>query len=345
MRGNQPASNQTNHPSCPTFYRSQTVNSLFELLPEKSLILISFFSLLMGLTLQAQTITVSGSGCEPFGPSFPVDGVYTLSGQTNGKDYYVHSNNIWWILWCTNCVTNETNPGNGFGWVIIDQGNGGTNPVYFTPEDTSNPPATGWTVYLTGVTLCPAPVPTLSGNVALPVELSLFTGKLKNGDSVELFWETASELNNKGFQVEHSPDGATWNNIAFIEGRGTSAKAHSYKFTHNISKPGLNYYRLKQIDFNGGVDFSKTILVENKANGHSIHVYPNPFSNEINIRRSEKSEDGARTRLFDLSGKTIWSGNISENTQTINLEKIPAGFYFLEYKSKGTNERIKLIKK
>jgi len=331
MRDSEPNLHQTDYSLHLAAYRSQTLNSIYGSFPQKKLILISFFSLLMGLALQAQTITVSGSGCEPFGSNFPVDGVYTLSGQINGKDYYVHSNNIWWILWCTNCVTNETNPGNGFGWVIIDQGNGGTNPVYFTPEDTSNPPATGWTVYLTGVTLCPAPVPTLSGNVALPVELSLFTGKLKNGDSVELSWETASELNNEGFQVEHSPDGATWDDIAFVEGHGTSAEAHSYKFTHNISKPGLNYYRLKQIDFDGSIDFSKTILVENKAPKHLINLYPNPTGKNFRIKIDNPSRKEVKITICNSWGKKVWEGKLSslEPQMKKEFEIEESGLYFI----------------
>ncbi|MFQ3598963.1 MAG: hypothetical protein SNJ66_11570, partial [Chloroherpetonaceae bacterium] len=83
----------------------------------------------------------------------------------------------------------------------------------------------------------------------LPVELTSFTAR-KSEQGVELAWQTASEQNNAGFEVERKSEGATWNTLGFVRGNGTTTEAQSYSFLDN-SASGKVQYRLKQVDFDG----------------------------------------------------------------------------------------------
>ena len=85
---------------------------------------------------------------------------------------------------------------------------------------------------------------------ALPVVWVDFSAKLVS-TQVELFWATASEQNNSGFSVEYSQDALNWESLGFVEGTGTTNELNSYTFVHDRPGLGFNYYRLKQIDFNG----------------------------------------------------------------------------------------------
>ncbi len=98
-----------------------------------------------------------------------------------------------------------------------------------------------------------------NGTQDLPVELTSFSAvKLTNG--VKLSWTTASEINNSGFDIERSSNNKSFNKIAFIPGHGTSTEALSYSYVDN-SQSGKTYYRLKQVDFDGSFNYSKTVEV------------------------------------------------------------------------------------
>jgi len=95
----------------------------------------------------------------------------------------------------------------------------------------------------------------------LPVELISFRGK-STLEGTLLTWQTATEKNNEGFEIEHSIDGRTWDNIGFTYGNGTSNELNSYEFIHELPVSGINYYRLKQIDFDGQFEYSHIVNVE-----------------------------------------------------------------------------------
>ena len=121
----------------------------------------------------------------------------------------------------------------------------------------------------------------ISGEVALqfsgilPVELVDFSAA-KNEDDVLLKWQTASETNNEGFEIEHGTDGRNWDYIGFIDGHGNATETHDYTFLHKGPSHGMNYYRLRQIDSDGQSDYSeiRSVAFEN-LNG-PIKVFPQP---------------------------------------------------------------------
>jgi hypothetical protein len=107
----------------------------------------------------------------------------------------------------------------------------------------------------------------------LPIELISFKGNVLEDNKVQLVWSTASEEDNKEFQIEHSTDGLTWNTIDFIQGAGTTSTIRNYKYIHDKPSQGDNYYRLKQIDYSGKINITIIIVVKVLS---KLKVYPNP---------------------------------------------------------------------
>ncbi len=185
--------------------------------------------------------------------------------------------------------------------------------------------------------------------IALPVTWLDFKGtRIENGD-VLLKWSTASEKNNSHFELERSLYGNHFEYIASIKGAGQSNKTQSYTFTDLPSRTSTSiYYRLKQIDFDGKTDFSKTIVVGLPNNQSEIIVYPNPFHDklELNIALVGKT----RITLTDVQGNLIWQEQRivkeGETTLQLNTEQLINGIYFLSLESEsGEIQHRKLLKK
>jgi trimeric autotransporter adhesin len=131
-----------------------------------------------------------------------------------------------------------------------------------------------------------------SSTAVLPIELLSFTGKFllnDNKGSNLLTWQTASEVNNKGFQVERAPQppqGAslTWETLGFVDAKG---KAATYEFTDESPLRGLGVYRLRQMDNDGKETLSKVISIATTDKGKGLKVYPNPVSNTLTVENTE----------------------------------------------------------
>ncbi|MEM8487051.1 MAG: T9SS type A sorting domain-containing protein [Bacteroidota bacterium] len=148
-----------------------------------------------------------------------------------------------------------------------------------------------------------------SGCSSLPVELTSFSG-LADGTSVSLGWETASELNNAGFDVEFglAADGA-FSKVGFVAGAGTADEAQRYSYSHNPEAfAGQTvYYRLKQLDFDGAFEYSDVIAVALPATaGIMLHpAYPNPFNPEATISFTLATEKEVALSVYDTSGRLV----------------------------------------
>jgi len=105
----------------------------------------------------------------------------------------------------------------------------------------------------------------------LPIELLSFNIKVEN--EVKITWETASEVNNNYFSIEHSYDGNNFEIIAHIKGAGNSNSYIKYNYIQGLPKIGTSYYRLKSIDFDGKVECSKTLAVTINKKSFKVKIY------------------------------------------------------------------------
>lgn len=162
----------------------------------------------------------------------------------------------------------------------------------------------------------------------LPVELVYFTGSIINDDAV-LTWLTASELNNSGFEIEHSMNGIDFESIGWVNGNGSSSVPHTYGYKDQNLSIGVNYFRLKQIDYDGNVSYSQIISLEYKSN-LKVSIYPVPAQNILNVNFNLKDLNKVQLTIVDVSGRRIRTVlNVNASNQ-IDLSNIPNGSYFLQ---------------
>ncbi len=168
----------------------------------------------------------------------------------------------------------------------------------------------------------------------LPVELVSFKAVKKNAE-VLLTWETASEKNNIGFEVQSSTDGKNYERIGFVaSANGTSSSLQRYAFTDKASnKEGLAYYRLKQIDLDGTFEFFASKVVDLGRTGSAVSAYPNPFQNQFAVSLTSAVAEAAVITVTDMTGKTVYTttAQLQKGTNTLNvtLKDQPAGIYML----------------
>nr|MCU0340855.1 hypothetical protein [Spirosomataceae bacterium] len=125
----------------------------------------------------------------------------------------------------------------------------------------------------------------LGGAAPFPVVLASFTGRSENKASI-LEWQTSTEIGNSHFEVQRSFNLNTFENIGRVEGYGTTTTDKTYVFTDAQPRIGANYYRLKQVDFDGKFSYSRIISVIVRTNGE-VALFPNPTAEKLRVEGLE----------------------------------------------------------
>ena len=171
----------------------------------------------------------------------------------------------------------------------------------------------------------------------LPIKLISFSGRITD-DGIQLEWETAVEIDNAGFDIErgHAGIGGSkleWKMIGFINGNGSTTNIHNYKFLDTAPFYGINYYRLKQNDYNGQYQYTPIISVEATDNEDAIApiLFPNPTRKMLTIQMISDSYDSATILIFNLTGKLMFSDEVSihtgRNIHSLDVGKLSCGIY------------------
>lgn len=184
-----------------------------------------------------------------------------------------------------------------------------------------------------------------NSNAPLPVELSNFTAKVI-GSVVMLDWQTATEVNNYGFNVERASSslGMTWEKIGFVQGHGNSNSPKSYSFEDNHPLSGKVQYRLKQIDFDGKFEYSDIVEVNfDTPNKYELaQNFPNPFNPTTVIEFAIPNSGRYTLSIFNVLGELVEV--ISEKEykagyykETFNAKELSSGIYFYRLMGDQTN--------
>ena len=255
------------------------------------------------LTLYSFPVT----GIAPAGSQLVVE-IFTPNGQTAGNAFFIGSN-----------------------------ANGETAPSYLLAADCGiTVPTTTANIGFPNMMI----VMSVTGDDNLPVELSSFNA-IDNRGNVNLTWSTATETNNRGFEVQKST-GGNFFTIGFVKGQGTTTQLHSYSFTDENVPAGMTSYRLKQLDLNGVFTYSDvvTLNVNAPANYQLTQNYPNPFNPSTQISFAIPVDAGVKITIFNSLGQTVTqlvnnqftSGN---HTINFNASRLSSGLYFYVLQANG----------
>jgi hypothetical protein len=173
----------------------------------------------------------------------------------------------------------------------------------------------------------------------LPIELLNFTAE-RDDEVAQLNWQTASERDNAYFSVERSVDGKNWGELAQIKGRGNSNTLTNYELVDNKPFIGTNYYRLKQVDFNGEYTYSpiRSVVMDSKV---LYPLYPNPAENKFHVRLGNAT---AHLSIYNVQGKLLLDmQNITGDVVDIDISDLPSGMYTVQIKGNKGTSRQKLV--
>lgn len=186
---------------------------------------------------------------------------------------------------------------------------------------------------------------TVYSHSTLPIELLDFYGESNTDNSNQLKWVTATETNNKLFEIQHSTNGTEFNVVGTIDGKGTSNVLTNYQFKHNNpSNNSNNYYRLKQIDYDGKYSYSAIIAINNGdyLATASATIYPNPSQGffYLNLQNIAPST----VVVYDANLKVIQTLTNVTNNYQLDLVDYADGEYFISYQENGTLVTKKILK-
>ena len=165
------------------------------------------------------------------------------------------------------------------------------------------------------------------------------------GNAIEegnvLAWETASEENNAGFEIQKSADAKNWETISFVEGNGTSLEVNNYEYLDENTTSNIEYYRLKQVDLDGAFEFSSIVAIQKEGKKQSNwKTYPNPVVDQLTI------EDFQGTvTVFNLLGQPLRSISIQNEIEQISFSDLENGQYLLQMiANDGTKTMNRIVK-
>jgi hypothetical protein len=184
----------------------------------------------------------------------------------------------------------------------------------------------------------------VTATTIIPVELTSFAATT-NDREISITWSTATEINNRGFELERKLD-AEWQKVVFLEGKGTTTEKSDYSYTDKFtyeSFEGAIQYRLKQIDFDGSVYYSDAISVEVDFTPKEYTLYqnyPNPFNPSTTIKFALPFDSNVRIAVYNLLGEQVdvifeQVKEVGYHNVSWNASSLASGVYFYTIEAKS----------
>ena len=214
-----------------------------------------------------------------------------------------------WFKWPYNGVgAGGSSGGLDNDWVIL-RGTGGTISSW------------AYSGYVTGIL------------VELPVDVFDFNVFKKN-QTTQLVWKTSSSDNIDYFEVERSQNGTTWQSLGQLSQQYFETAQSDYSFIDQTPSVGMNYYRIKHVDYNGQTHFSNIQWVNmNGSKSSDIVLFPNPSNGIIHIQTPNTEEALVLNGIYSQQGQCIKTFDESNQLQTsIDVSELKPGFYFIYFK-------------
>lgn len=165
----------------------------------------------------------------------------------------------------------------------------------------------------------------------LPINFITFTGSLQPGKKIGLYWEAVTDKNHAYFDVEKSADGISFNSI------GKVSTGAPFNFTDYAPFNGNNYYRIKEVDIEGKVTYSKVINVPYNAGKLNVSIYPNPVTDLLQVKLNDRTTGNVDINISDLQGRVVYTATDVENNGSeikINTHGLTPQVYVLKVTGK-----------
>ncbi len=271
----------------------------------------------------------------PLGPECPTNDFTTMAPLNNGYWTMTANANAGSATYkMTLYNLNYTNSSGANAWTVLKAPsvagpwtlNG--NCIASTVSATARDNMTGFSVFASGQSGAP-----------LPVELLTLSASLEN-TGVAVNWETASEINNNYFDVERSRDGEHFEKIGMKQGAGNSTVSLYYTLNDPSPYRGINYYRLKQVDFDGTFKYSDRVYVVVNPEAGMVSVYPNPAQTDLWCDFYTDGSGKLQFEIMDVLGRT-YSTEIRDAKKGLNekmkfsIGNLPQGVYFIRVRPQG----------
>ena len=185
---------------------------------------------------------------------------------------------------------------------------------------------------------------TLTFDAPLPVELLDFNARALDNE-VKLDWATTTEINNNFFTIERSNDGRSFQKIASISGNGNSSNFNKYSYLDTAPLNGMNYYRLKQTDFDGKFSYSDIRTIEFN-DGKQLSIYPTMVEQSLTIESNAGFDTESEIIVRDMRGRRLSSFIFPEKAirKELILNDLIPGNYYITISNKETVITHKFIK-
>lgn len=175
--------------------------------------------------------------------------------------------------------------------------------------------------------------------ITVPVKLLSFTA-VGAGKNANIAWQTSSEVNTKNFELQRSADGANFSTVFTTAAAGHSSTVKNYAFTDLNIVAGPSYYRLKMVDMDGTVTYSKIARVVTTRNGFIItNVYPTPAASQLSITFNAPRAGKTIANVYDLAGRMLISKQVATapgmNYYQLPVSQLPTGLYMLKLVNDG----------
>lgn len=177
----------------------------------------------------------------------------------------------------------------------------------------------------------------------LPVELTS-VNVVPNKEALKVTWSTATETNNRGFEVQRSEDGTDFANVGFIEARGRSGYGTDYTFNDEaVLKNTDYYYRLRQIDFDDSEMFSEVVIGALNDNVFAVgEIFPNPATTDATFALHLEEDQATVVTILDATGREVSSQSYDlragNHRLSLDVSKLTAGTYVAQVVS--AKERV-----
>jgi photosystem II stability/assembly factor-like uncharacterized protein len=280
-----------------------------------------------------------------------------MGGSTGGLDATTNGGTTWAAITSPGAIASAGITGINNQWWFAQQASPGV--IYYSTNDGAN-----WTTQYTSPTagqfyhiaksrtgLWAVAVRSDGGIssyiIIVPVELTSFTASTNNLGQVVLNWHTATETNNRGFEIERMSANSEYVTIGYVDGAGTTTEPQSYSFIDQNVNSGNYTYRLKQLDFNGTFEYSNEVEVTVTApmTFDLAQNYPNPFNPSTSINFSVPEAGYVTLTVYNPIGQEVGvlvNGVVTAGSHeaTFNAQSLPSGTYFYKLQS-GNSVMVK----